>query len=171
MSDAADSRFAPPMTPVADVPDPSEVGPLQASRGVRLLAVLIDGLVLGAAVWALAQIPFFAPIQYSDQDPWSSFSPLTMLFSFSLFVVVQGWLLVRRGQTLGKKLMHIRIVRGDGGDATAWQLLGLRYGVGYLAAINLPLSMVYTVVDGLLIFRSSHRCLHDSIADTRVVRC
>jgi hypothetical protein len=34
----------------------------------------------------------------------------------------------------------------------------------------IPVSYIYPLIDVLLIFRSSRKCLHDSIADTIVVK-
>ena len=64
----------------------------------------------------------------------------------------------------------LRIERSDGSKPDAWRLLGLRYGIGYLAAVNWVAVTVYSLVDSLLIFRDSRKCLHDSIADTRVIQ-
>jgi hypothetical protein len=52
----------------------------------------------------------------------------------------------------------------------AWRLLGLRYGVGYLMNLNLVATCIYSLVDALLVFRESRQCLHDTIADTRVIK-
>ena len=75
-----------------------------------------------------------------------------------------------RGQTVGKMLFKLRIVRTDGSQPDAWRLLGLRYGVGMLTNLNPIVAMVYGLLDCLLIFRESRKCLHDSIADTQVIK-
>lgn len=89
----------------------------------------------------------------------------------TLLVTALQWiLLVRTGQTLGKRLLGIRIVRSDGRPATFMELVLLRIlafgtlvalpGVGLLLAIA---DVVSLFVDG------DGATLHDRFADTRVV--
>ena len=80
---------------------------------------------------------------------------------------------------LGRISRQLRASQGlDGGphpiddraEGVGRLLLGLRYGVGMLMNVSAGLSMIYGLVDSLLIFRESRKCLHDSIADTRVIK-
>jgi uncharacterized RDD family membrane protein YckC len=167
MSDAADLRFAAPEAQVADV-RPDEF--VLAGRGMRLVAVLIDALVLFGVAWLVLKIPALQPLAEVEAAGWTALNFNGMVVGFSVFLLVQAWLLIKRGQTVGKLLFRLRIERTDGSKAGAWRLLGLRYGIGYLTALNPALSVIYSLVDSLLIFRASHQCLHDSIADTRVIR-
>lgn len=171
MSNSADPRYAPPSAQVADVPATESA---LAERGIRLLAAILDGIVLFAVYWAVTQIPAIGTWVEAETAASSTsvlgFAPLSALFSFALFLIVQGWLLVARGQTVGKMCFKLRIERSDGSKPDAWRLLGLRYGIGYLAAVNWVAVTVYSLVDSLLIFRDSRKCLHDSIADTRVIQ-
>ncbi len=171
MSDAADLRFAAPQAQVADVA-PDSV--LLAGRGTRLAAAVIDVLVLISVGWLALQLPMLQPVAAAQSaalaSAWTSLNFLGAFVSFMAFLLVQGWLLVSRGQTVGKLLFRLRIERTDGGKASAWRLLGLRYGIGYLMNLNPLLGAIYPLVDSLLIFRASRQCLHDSIADTRVIR-
>jgi uncharacterized RDD family membrane protein YckC len=87
-------------------------------------------------------------------------------------VIVQIWMLVKRGQTLGKRMLDIRIVRfadeGNPGFASAVLLRAIVPGViGALPYIG----VVFTLVDICFIFRGDRRCLHDHIAGTKVVKC
>lgn len=90
---------------------------------------------------------------------------------FSLFLILHGYLLARNGQTIGKWVCGIRIVRADRSKASLWRILVLReMPFVLLAAIPVPyMFSVLAVVDALLIFRKSRQCLHDQIADTVVV--
>ena len=87
-----------------------------------------------------------------------------------LFLLIQAWPLVTRGQTIGKLLFKLRIVRTDGSKVDPLRMLGLRYGVGALTGVVSGVSMIYGIIDGLLIFRESRQCLHDTIADTKVIK-
>lgn len=166
MSEAADQRFAPPQAHVADLAPEQAV---LAGRGTRLLAAIVDGLILAAAVWAVLMIPALTPLMRDDADVWA-FDPWSMLVGVGVFFAVQGWPLLARAQTIGKMLFKLRIVRTDGSRPDAFRLLGLRYGVGMLMGVSAGLSMVYSLIDSLLIFRASRQCLHDSIADTQVIK-
>lgn len=168
MSGSADQRFAAPQAHVDDVTGVS--GPVLAGRGTRLLAAILDGLILGGLAWALMNVPAINTLLTPKDDGFLTLNVGALLVGYPLFLVVQGWCLVQRGQTLGKMICGIRIVRTDGSPADAFRLLGLRYGVGYLTTVSVGLSSLYGLIDSLLIFRSSRQCLHDTIADTKVIK-
>jgi uncharacterized RDD family membrane protein YckC len=91
----------------------------------------------------------------------------------SVFIVVailivflcQMVLLIKDGQTLGKKALRIRIVKMDTGENGGFvPNVLLRLIVNGLLGI-IPL---YGLVDILFIFRGDRRCIHDMIAGTQV---
>ena len=168
MSDAVDSRFAPPVAHVEDVAT-GEV--TLGSRWMRLGASIIDGLISACAIWLVSMLPVFHFLVERRDDAWSNsvWRPYPMLLGFCIFLIIQGWLLVTKGQTVGKLICKLRIVRTDGSKPEAWRLLGLRYGVGVVLSMNTTVSMIYSLLDGLLVFRASRQCLHDTIADTKVI--
>ncbi|RPI59943.1 MAG: RDD family protein, partial [Lysobacterales bacterium] len=75
-------------------------------------------------------------------------------------------LVARHGQTMGKRLLEIRVVRSDGSQASLGRIFWLRNVVNALLGI-IPL---YSIIDALLIFGVRRQCIHDLIADTIVVR-
>jgi uncharacterized RDD family membrane protein YckC len=168
MTDAADQRFAPPQSYVAD---PATGEMVLATRGTRFLSALVDGIIGAAVVWAVYMIPPLGAL-LAEQEARSlwAWNPLSLLVGTAVFLLVQGWPLLTRGQTLGKMLFKLRIVRSDGSKPDAWRLLGLRYGIGLLMGLNTVIVMIYSLIDSLLIFRASRKCLHDSIADTQVIK-
>lgn len=171
MSTAEDPRFAPPQAHVEDVaPDT----PALAGRGTRLMAALLDGVIAAAAGWGFGMLPVFrelsqAQVKAAEQGLWT-WNPSALLIGVPLFLLIQGWPLVTRGQTIGKLLFKLRIVRTDGSKVDPLRLLGLRYGVGALTGVVSGVSMIYGLIDGLLIFRESRQCLHDTLADTKVIK-
>jgi len=171
MSNAADQRFAPPQAHVEDFA--SGVQEL-AGRSTRLLAALVDGLIAAAVVWALFMAPGIGPVlmarEAAAQGSIWNWNLLTQFVGVLVFLALQGWPLLTRGQTLGKMLFKLRIVRSDGSKPDAWRLLGLRYGVGMLLNGSAGVAMIWSLIDSLLIFRASRKCLHDSIADTQVIK-
>ena len=81
------------------------------------------------------------------------------------------WYLVHRnGQTIGKKMLGIKVVRTDGSRATVARIFWMR-NVPFLllGAIPLYIGDLFTLADSLLIFRASNQCLHDQFADTIVI--
>ena len=171
MSDVADQRFAPPQAQVADV---ASDGTVLAGRGARFLAVVVDGIIGAGVAWAVLMIPVIQPLaqaqtQATMKSMWAP-TPLSLGVGLVTFLILQVWPLLTRGQTIGKMLFKLRIVRTDGTRPDAWRMLGLRYGVGMLMNLNPIVAMVYGLIDSLMIFRESRKCLHDSIADTRVIK-
>ena len=160
----APNPFAPPRAEVADI---AATGPEQARRTTRLVAALLDGLIQGAAFWVVFLL-LFNKLITPELGMWVL--PLYSLGGFVLFMLINGYLLAREGQTVGKKLLGLRIVRSDGSRATLPRLAGLRYGVTFLITAVPLVGGLYSLVDVLLIFRASNKCLHDNIADTIVVK-
>ncbi len=162
-----DMRYAPPRAHVEDVEAP-EAGLVPAGRMQRFWAAMIDLLLVMVVLWGVSLVTPWNPWTRAGNGLWTP-DVRNPALGCALFFALQGWLLARRGQTVGKGLLGLRIVRSDGERASAMQLL-VRYGVGYVATIVMPIGQVYAVVDALLIFRSSRRCLHDLIAGTIVVK-
>ena len=78
-------------------------------------------------------------------------------------------LVYRYGQTVGKRMMGIRVVRTDGGRVAFGRFIFLRWLPLTLLGLVPLVRYFIGLVDSLLIFRASSRCLHDDIADTQVV--
>ena len=129
-----------------------------ASRGSRVTAWLCD-LVVGISPYVLSYtLAFFVhPV----------FWALYFAIAISL-VTLQSVLLVRDGQTIGKKWLNIRIVKVDtaknGGFVTNVLLRAIVNGL-----LAYPTLGIYLLIDILLIFREDKRCIHDLIAGTQVV--
>jgi uncharacterized RDD family membrane protein YckC len=75
-------------------------------------------------------------------------------------------LMMRNGQSIGKKATGIKVVRSDGSPVSLSRLIWLRNVVNWIISI-IPL---YGLIDVLFIFGESRQCLHDKIADTIVVK-
>jgi uncharacterized RDD family membrane protein YckC len=161
------NRFAPPAAHVEDV-ESAASGQL-AGRGVRLVAVIIDGLLSGLVFWVIALLTPFNIFDPAQQSLMRVFVQ-NILAGFAIFLILHGWLLHTRGQTIAKALFKIKVVRSDGSKASLLRLAGLRYFATSLLALVPLIGWLYALVDALMIFRDSRKCLHDNIADTIVVR-
>lgn len=164
------NRYAPPGAHVEDV---AIAGTLDlAGRGARLGAVIIDVVLLGAVFWGLTSL-FFQPVM--EQMRTGAISVLSLLayqigLGFGVFLLLNGWLLATRGQTIGKLVLKIRILRTDGSKAGFARLFFVRYLVNNVLCMIPLIGMFYALADCLAIFRESRKCLHDNIADTIVVK-
>jgi len=163
--------FAPPRALVEDqyVPQAEMV---VAGRGGRLGAVIIDTLPFaGIGIVAAIAIPAYVAFTHGRSASIGGavlFGGLAVVAMIA-YVAYSISLVYRFGQTFGKKVMGIRVVRMDGSRVSFARFFFLRYlPLGVIGMIPYIGSLV-SLVDSVLIFRDSSRCLHDDIADTRVV--
>lgn len=146
--------------------DPSEL-PL-AEPIERVKASLAD-LVL---TYGPAIVGWVASLELND--PMHAAGTLLLGCTISVLLgVMQCARLVRTGQTWGKALVGIRVVRIDGSRAGFLHGFFLRnvvfngiVGVGNLLWIG----GILAIVDSALLFTHDHRTLHDRLAGTMVVR-
>lgn len=159
--------YAPPTAPVSDKDE--EVGQL-AGRGQRLGAAMVDGII--AIVLAIPTMFLLGTFEYLKAGrpmPLSLMIVSTGL-GFLTFALINFYFLRTNGQTVGKKVIGIRIVGMDNQLASVWRILGLRALPISIVAPLPVLGQLLPLIDVLFIFRKDRRCVHDLIAGTRVVR-
>jgi uncharacterized RDD family membrane protein YckC len=89
---------------------------------------------------------------------------------FVAFLLLHGYFLATRGQTIGKMLVGVRIVDYDTGQLLSLvKLVGLRDLPIAIVAMIPCIGGIVALVDILMIFGNEQRCLHDLIARTKVV--
>ena len=141
-----------------------------ASRGVRLGGSLIDGFVAGAPVIAAA----FALGLYDNVSPDGTLPLadhlLLVFFGIAFFMVVNGFLIYRRGQTVGKMILGTRVVALDGTQVSGNKYVFLRLLPVWVVTQIPFVGSAVALIDSLLIFRKERNCLHDDIAKTRVIK-
>lgn len=170
--------------PVNAGPDPT-LPPLElAERGTRLGAAIIDraiallctlpGLVIiGPSFIAIASAASRGEEPSFDEVNAVTFGigMLVALLGWLAQFIVQVWMLTTRGQSIGKRLLKIRIVlfrdHGHPGFLHAWLLRNFVPGV--IGAIPY-IGILFTLVDVCFIFGEQRRCIHDHIAGTKVVK-
>ena len=170
MSTPSDQNpFAPPTARVEDV---ATSGPELAGRGARLGGALIDGLIQTGVYWLLAITLLKPMLPNLTRGATAGLGSMlsSMIVSILLFLLIQGYLLATTGQTIGKKLLGLRIVRSNGERADAGHAIGLRYVLVWAIASIPVAGWIFALADSLMIFRDSRKCLHDNIADTIVVK-
>jgi len=163
--------YAPPRAVVRDIADPSALV-TAADRGTRLGASILDGIIFGAMVYvpmmfgAIVSGATAAATGASDPNPMAAVGVGVAVIGFIVYCWLTIMYMQRNGQSIGKKLLGIKIVRTDGSPGSLWRLIGLRTVVNGLISI-VPL---YALVDSLFIFGETRQCLHDRIADTVVLK-
>lgn len=174
MSEIADTnRFAPPKAQLAEPGDDS--GLVLAGRGLRLVAVIVDAILMSLIQWpiflALGGSMFLNMDPESLQDPFAVMGRMVaaMAPGWLIAAAVQMWCLHAYGGTLAKKILGLRIVRTDGTRAGFSRLFWLRGGAAVIPLLIPIVNIFWWLLDPLLIFRDSRQCLHDQIADTLVV--
>jgi uncharacterized RDD family membrane protein YckC len=148
---------------------PFDLPPL-ASRWKRLGGYLIDVFILTCAV-----LPILWPL-VGDED-LADEAELSMAFDLTIFVtihaiwlILNGYLLNKHGQTIGKRIVGTRIV-----DYKTNKLVPLHkiFFLRYLAILlfcEIPrLGMFIGLASVLFIFKEEKRCFHDIVAGTKVV--
>ncbi|GII82636.1 hypothetical protein Ssi03_06260 [Sphaerisporangium siamense] len=159
-------------------------GPAVAARRHRLLAMLIDGVLLFLVNLCLAALlePRWFGGSAAGAYPDSSGGALEVYFGnpfrdpywfIDLMVGVIAALYfwgthLRWGRTLGKRLCHIKVVSLDGGALTSRQA-GVR-AASYSLVVLVPyIGLALAFADQLWLLGPGKRCLHDLLADTVVI--
>ena len=158
-----------------------------AGRFRRLVATLVDAILVPALSFVLVMITDVM----EDAEDYAN-ADLMILWIFLLavvaYLILNGYTLWHRGQTLGKWIMDIAIVPASshiregvmcGGDeskstyvpAPLWKLICIRalfFPILFLTVV--PWLTLLPVLDQALIFGKRRRCLQDLVAGTIVVR-
>lgn len=132
-----------------------------ATRGQRLLARIIDTVILLAVVFGTRYL--IVPLV-----PESGF--FVLFGGLFLVVMIQVAMLTTRGQHVGKWVLGLVIVRADGSQAGFVHGFLLRDGVTMLIGLIPLVGGPYKLANDLFIFSADQRCLHDRIAGTRVIK-
>jgi uncharacterized RDD family membrane protein YckC len=170
--------------------------PELADRGARLLATAIDELILlaiflpmvfGAVPGIVGRIaaanPDVPDTVESLAAALASLAPgdvvqamlagpgtIVTILALVAWCALTVWLVARNGQSIGKRLVGIKVVRTDGSRASFARIFLLRNVVNGLPNLLPYVGLLYQLIDPLLIYQASRQCIHDKIADTIVVR-
>lgn len=161
-------------TPVAGL------APDSASLGLRFGAAFVDGALKSlcwlptvTAIWHEFGSDILAGQQPSPASVMmvmngAMMKSLPLLFALA---VVQGLLLARRAQSVGKFLCGLRIIRHPGDVPARFVHAFLLRGTTVWVIEQIPiLGGLFWLVDVCFIFSAERRCVHDYIAGTRVVQ-
>ena len=157
-------------TPSADVAVEDLSEDLLAGRFARLIAAIVDGIILGLVIMPLMFLTGYFERAMTAQNILIEAIAWT-IGALLLWVVVNGYPLAKRGQTLGKILLGVRIVSvEDGSILPVWKVFFVRYLPVTLASQVPLLGFFAFLINALFIFRADKRCVHDLMAGSRVVK-
>ncbi|MDR1965935.1 MAG: RDD family protein [Synergistaceae bacterium] len=169
----------PPPPPMASPGEGGVPGAVElATRWQRFLAVFLDFLLAGA-IWAVATIIAAVVFGLYIIDPYAikTGDVAALLFVSALFVlptifysIYNIYLLHKNSQTLGKKIMNIKIANPDGSRTPTWKILILRGFVPSLIGCIPIVGQLFFIADICCLFRDDRRTLHDMLAGTIVIR-
>jgi uncharacterized RDD family membrane protein YckC len=139
-----------------------------ASRWTRLAGAILDTFIhlIGFAPFAIAGGFIGHLIEPNDEDAMFGMGMILGMVG-ALIVQIINWVMItQRGQSIAKRMLGMRIVTLDG------ELPGFVHGV--ILRIWVPFAInqmcnLFGLVNVLWIFGEERRCLHDLIANTRVI--
>jgi uncharacterized RDD family membrane protein YckC len=143
---------------------PSTVSGLKlAFWGERFVAWLIDAIIIGLIVGFLGLFAFLAGGSFSWWSGWPNWVPF---FNFNVGGVIYFlyWFLMdgSYGQSLGKMVMHLRVVRVQGGRINMVQSAIESIGKAFLLPID--------IIVGWILYPRSRQRLFNNLSETIVVR-
>ena len=156
-----------------------------AGRFRRLAATSIDAILVPSLTIFLVMVAGVVEDAEDYIDNWWILS--VFLLAVVSYLILNGYGLWRRGQTLGKMVTGIAIVHAGSvlkpqlnphlnqqtgtTPAPLWKLICLRaLFFPLLFAVVVPTFALLPIIDQLFVFGKQRRCLHDLVAGTIVVR-
>lgn len=161
--------YAPPQAEVRDTV--AHEGAQLAGRGARLGAYLLDALIGGALVGAPAMIgmDFNAMVTRDYANAFSGIGLGLAGLGSVILLAITAYLVHKNGQTIGKKIVGIKVVRSDFSRASLGRIFWLRNVVNGIPSAIPFVGNLYVFADHLFIFGERRQCVHDKIADTVVI--
>jgi uncharacterized RDD family membrane protein YckC len=144
-----------------------------ASISRRFAAMFLDNLILVLPLLIVFFLTLFPMLvsgqEIEDVEGLPAFMPLLngvlALVWMVLIVAYEGLMLsLMKGQTLGKKALHLKVVTAEGNPISrgqAWGRALTRQLFGLVPCLGL--------IDYLVAFGADRTCVHDILAKTRVI--
>jgi len=146
--------------------DPLAGMPPLASRGKRLVARIIDALLIGIPIGLIMGLSFGGWNSVDDGRTYAQEAVYTVVY-----LLYEGLMLTRSGQTVGKKLMRIRVAMLANGAVPHGSPGWVRVVVYHLPPLIPCLGSLFWLVNVLFCTwdKPFRQCLHDKAAKTVVV--
>ena len=174
--------YTTPAPPGAGGPAPEFMGgpvgrPALASWGSRAIAQIVDGIII--SIGAVVLFAILAALGLTvDTDGGAAAFIVTAFFAvlaFSIVALLYAPILMSRtnGQTLGRMVVNIRVIRADGGPMTFWfavlrEIVVKSLLVGVVSSFTFGLAWLLDILWPL--WDEENRALHDFVVNTRSVK-
>ncbi|MBC9718245.1 RDD family protein [Streptomyces sp. TRM66268-LWL] len=156
-------------------PDPLQGMPPLADMGKRVVARIIDALIIGVPL-ALIQLPFRKVETDTDDlgdvvsQSYSGSSFIWTIIACVAFVGYEWFMVKKNGQTVGKKLMNLRVANLQDGSTPLSNAALMRGAVLWLPALLCcPCVWWLIVIVMMAVDKPYKQGLHDKAAKTVVV--
>ena len=142
----------------------------KAGFGARLIAYILDGFIIGLVLVAVFMCSFTVIMLTSDtgSDFLGIIAGGTAILLFFVMLLAQfiyfGYFWSKNGQTLGMKLLGIKVIRRTEGEGLSFFRAALRGTLGYWIS-----SLVFSLGFLWALFDENKETWHDKIFDTWVV--
>ncbi|WP_373952307.1 RDD family protein [Vibrio pomeroyi] len=140
-----------------------------ASRWSRFWAFVIDGLIYAAAMIPVALYTNLFDRAVSNGAVELHEQIMMFIYGWVVFLLCHGYLLQKKGQTIGKNVMEIAIVDMDGKQIGLFNIVIKRILPMSIFVYIPVIGQFISILNYLFVFRKNRRCLHDLIAGTQVV--
>ena len=161
--------YSTPQSQLVDQVDDSEK-PL-ASRWARLGASIIDSIIMMVILLPVMYLTGGFDGIMEERQPGFVYSLGMGVLGAVVFFVINYRFLIANGQTIGKKVLEIKIVDLNGNVPVFQPQLLIRYAVYFLPAQVPFAGQIFNLINILFIFTKEKRCIHDLVAKTKVVKC
>jgi uncharacterized RDD family membrane protein YckC len=172
----AENPYAPPISDVNAGTVPAPVEGQLAGRVTRFVAQLVDGLLYLVAV-VPALIASFQSGAFREGSTSAIFRTfvsgglgLISGVAWLGLIVFQAYLIATTGQSIGKRLFKIKIVKVDGAPVNFVSGVLVRNWLMMILQQVPGVNLVLPLTDALFIFRRDRRCIHDLLAGTKVIQ-
>ncbi len=147
-----------------------EIVPELASRWARFWGALIDSFLTMVIMVPIMLVTGVLQRAFtSGQDMTFGQQATFFVVGFGVFLILNGYLLFKKGQTIGKLAVKTRIVDLNGNIPNFGKLLVFRYLIIGLVSQIPIVGGLAGLANALFIFGKERRCLHDYMAGTRVI--
>jgi uncharacterized RDD family membrane protein YckC len=126
----------------------------KAGFWIRFVAIFVDSILIAIVISAIGAV---LTLNTNGR------SGLQVLLGLAYYVYFWSNSSPWPGQTIGSKLLNIRVIRTDGSDLTISQAL-IRYVGFFISALCLLIGLIWAAFD------ANKQGWHDKIADTYVIK-
>ena len=127
----------------------------------RFLAWIIDVIIISAISWAI-MASIFGTWEFDWEDASGMPDGISFVPASILFLIYWIVLEYKTGQSIGKKIFHLKIVNMDGNPASILGVVISSFGKSFLLPIDFILGLIFT--------NEKRQRIFNKIGDTIVVK-